>query len=177
MLIKDIIHTNNDPCKLLNWIVASNFNLELHVSSRKWVLNYWPAGIFSCRLKAWPSPSVSANSFLLPIMRLSLHAEVAEKFNYLSPTSLTLLSFPRHISHRISLKHLPPIPRAFSFLQDILARHKRTSWCCPICERNSFYFICLTFWICPAFNSSGMKLAAVSLLCSLSGSRSGSSVK
>lgn len=40
------------------------------------------------------SPSASASALLASIRLLSLHTEVAEKFNYLSPTSLSLLSSP-----------------------------------------------------------------------------------
>lgn len=40
------------------------------------------------------SPSASASALPASIRLLSLHTEVAEKFNYLSPTSLSLLSSP-----------------------------------------------------------------------------------
>lgn len=70
----------------------------------------WIYCLISCGLKAWPFLSVSANSFLHSSLFLSLTTELREKLNYLSPTSLTLLSLRRHISNRISLKHLPVLP-------------------------------------------------------------------
>lgn len=52
--------------------------------------NYWPKEIYP--REAGLSPSASAGTLAASIRLLSLHTEVAEKFNYLSPTSLNLLS-------------------------------------------------------------------------------------
>lgn len=120
--------------------MAPDCNSKPHFSSQQY-FNYWPTKIFSRWLKAWPFPSVSAKSFLLSIMPLSLPTEVAEKLNYLSPTSLTLLSLLRHISNRISLKH-PPLFPVFFMHKIFPARHKRTECirCSLIWEINSISF-------------------------------------
>lgn len=52
--------------------------------------NYWPKEIHP--REAGLSPSASAGTLAASIRLLSRHTEVAEKFNYLSPTSLNLLS-------------------------------------------------------------------------------------
>lgn len=80
--------------------------------------------------------SFSFNISLLSIVPLSLPTGVAEKLNYLSPTSLTPLSLPRHISNRISLKHLPLFP-AFFFMHEISlpdsSEPSECMRCSPIC--------------------------------------------
>lgn len=65
------------PCPPKNWVLIIDQQKSIHEERE--------AGL---------SPSASASALPASIMLLSLHTEVAEKFNYLSPTSLSLLSSP-----------------------------------------------------------------------------------
>lgn len=130
---------------------VSNFNLE-PFSIWKWVLNYWPAEIFSCAKSLVFSLGFSEHFPSLHLCSYLSTPRWQTKLNDLSPTSLTLLSLLRHISNRISLKTLPLSQTFFFFFE------RRTSIYQIV--KNAFYFICLTCWICPGWT--------VSILCSLS---------
>lgn len=96
---------------------VSNFNLE-PFSIWKWVLNYWPAEIFSCAKSLVFSLGFSEHFPSLHLCSYLSTPRWQTKLNDLSPTSLTLLSLLRHISNRISLKTLPLSQTFFFFWEE-----------------------------------------------------------
>lgn len=104
---------------------------------QKWVLIIDQRKSIHEKREAGLSPSASASALPASIRLLSLHTEVAEKFNYLSPTSLSLLSSPSQTYEM----EFPPTDKAARAGCCSHVREMECVRCCPPEEGGSISFV------------------------------------